>query len=98
MPTAGAYLTSWFPPPYLDHLLAAQAAHIRQDDHELGEAQIAYLPPPQLLHATQVEGFKPQPIVFVTQGKGQFELRVAPLVGDSIVGKSQMTLHFPAII
>ena len=94
MAAARAGLTGRLPAPNLDHLLAPHAGDVLQDEHELGETQVAYLPAPQLLHAAQIQVFKSQHVIVVAKPVGEFEVRITPLVGDSVMGKSQLTLRF----
>ena len=98
MPTTGAGLASRFPLADFHDLLAAQAGHMLQDEHELGESQVADLPPPQFLHAAQVEGFKPQRIVLVTQDMCEFEVRVTPLVCHSVMSQRQLAFGLLAVV
>jgi hypothetical protein len=93
MPTTGAGLASRFPLPNLYDLLISHAGNMLQNEHELGETQVADLPPPQLLHAAQVEGFKPQRVVLVTQGMCEFEVRVTPLVRHPLMRQGELTLR-----
>ena len=98
MPTTGASLASRFPLPNLYDLFAAQAGHMLQDEHELGESQVADLPPPQFLHAAQVEGFKPQRVVLVTQGMCQLEVCVAPLICHPVMSQRQLAFGLFAVV
>lgn len=91
-------MASWLPLPNLDDLLTSHAGNMLQGEHELGKSQVADLPPPQLLHAAQVEGFKPKSVVLVTQGMCQFEVRVTPLVCHSVMSQRQLAFGLLAIV
>jgi hypothetical protein len=93
LPTARTGLAGWQPLIDLYHLLASHSGHMLQNEHELGEAEVAYLPAPQLLHTAQVERFKPHHVVLVTQGMGQFEVRVTSLIGHASMCQRQLAFR-----
>jgi hypothetical protein len=98
MPTTGASLASRFPLADFYDLLISHAGNMLQDEHELGESQVANFPSPQFLHTTQVEGFKPKHIVLITKLMGQLKVRVTPLVCHPVMSQRQLAFALLTIV
>ena len=76
-----------------DDLLTALEGDPFQDVHELTETQIAHLAAPHAFHASEVEVFKAQHIVFVAQRVSQLKVMIAALISQVIAMFCQLAFR-----
>ena len=77
-----------------DDLFPALQGHPLHNLKELGKTEVAHLPSPQGLHPGQVQVFKDEEVVAITQIVCQLEVKITAFVGNANVPPREVALTF----